>query len=82
MSYDTYTNGGSVRANYICKPMCIDNNMGGCETWLTEAETNGHHFPDDIFKCIFLNENVFIAIKISLKFVPRVKLTKFHHWFR
>ena len=19
---------------------------------------NGHHFPDDIFKCIFLNENV------------------------
>ena len=31
---------------------------------------NGHHFPDDIFKCIFLNENVWISIKISLKFVP------------
>ena len=26
-------------------------------------------FPDDIFKCIFLNENVWIVIKISLKFV-------------
>ena len=26
---------------------------------------------DDIFKCIFLNENDRIAIKISLKFVPR-----------
>ena len=28
-------------------------------------------FPDDIFKCIFLNENVLILIKISLKFVPK-----------
>ena len=31
---------------------------------------NGRHFPDDIFKCIFLNENVWISIRISLKFVP------------
>ena len=28
---------------------------------------NGHH--DDIFKCIFLNENVWISIKISLQFI-------------
>ena len=32
---------------------------------------NGRHFPDDIFKCIFLNENVYISIKISLKFASR-----------
>ena len=32
---------------------------------------NGRHFPDDIFKCIFLNENVLILMKISLKFVPK-----------
>ena len=32
---------------------------------------NGRHFPDDIFKWIFLNENVWISIKISLKFVPK-----------
>ena len=32
---------------------------------------NGCHFADDIFKCIFLNENVWIPIKISLKFVPK-----------
>ena len=32
---------------------------------------DGCHFPDDIFKLIFLNENVWIAVKISLKFVPR-----------
>ena len=31
----------------------------------------GRHFPDDIFKWIFLNENVWISIYISLKFVPR-----------
>ena len=36
-----------------------------------QAETNGRHFPDDIFKCIFLNKNVLILIKISLKFVPK-----------
>ena len=32
---------------------------------------NGRHFPDDIFKWIFLNENVWIPIKISLKFIPK-----------
>ena len=31
---------------------------------------NGCQFPNDIFKCIFLNENVWISIKISLKFEP------------
>ena len=32
---------------------------------------NGRHFADDIFKCIFLNENVIIPIEFSLKFVPK-----------
>ena len=32
---------------------------------------NGRHLPDDVFKRIFLNENVWISIKISLKFVPK-----------
>ena len=31
---------------------------------------NGHHFPDDIFRYICSNENVWISIKISLKFIP------------
>ena len=31
---------------------------------------NGCHFTDDICKCIFLNENVSILIKMSLKFIP------------
>ena len=32
---------------------------------------NGHHFTDDIFEHIFLNENVRIFIQFSLKFVPK-----------
>ena len=32
---------------------------------------NGRRFPDDISKYIFLNENVWISNKISLKFVPK-----------
>ena len=36
-----------------------------------EAETKWPiYFADGIFKCIFLNENCFILIQISLKFVP------------
>ena len=35
---------------------------------------------DDIFKCIFLNENDRISIKISPKFVPMSPIDK--HWFR
>ena len=38
---------------------------------LIEAETNGRHFADEILKCIFLNEIVWIPIKMSLKFVPK-----------
>ena len=35
---------------------------------------NGRHFPDDVFKCIFLNENVWISLKISLRFVSKVPI--------
>ena len=35
---------------------------------------DGRHFPDDVFKWIFLNENGWISVKISLKFVPRVPI--------
>ena len=45
-----------------------------CKYWninTSRPRQNGRHFADDIFKCIFLNENVSISIKISLKFVPK-----------
>ena len=37
---------------------------------------NGRHSPNDTFKLIFLNENVRISIKISLKFVPKGPINK------
>ena len=40
-----------------------------------KAETNGRHLADNISKCIFLNENVWIPIKISLKFVPKGRIS-------
>ena len=51
--------------------------MGAKGTWLLVRAVkfntlrlgqNGRHFAEDIFKCIFLYENVWIQIKISLKF--------------
>ena len=35
---------------------------------------NGHHFADDTCKRNYLNENVWISIDISLKFVPKVPI--------
>ena len=32
---------------------------------------HGCHFTDNIFNCIFLNENIWTLVKISLKFVPK-----------
>ena len=46
----------------------------GCrvEYWINSSPgQNDHHFADDIFKRIFLNDKVRILIKISLKFVPK-----------
>ena len=36
-----------------------------------EAETKWTPLPDDIFKCISLNENVWILLTIQLRFVPK-----------
>ena len=41
---------------------------GGYINTLRPRQT-GRHFADDIFKCIFVNEDVWIPIKNSLKFV-------------
>ena len=43
---------------------------------------NGRPFPDDIFKCIYLNENVCIVVNISLKFVPRDPINDFPALFQ
>ena len=35
---------------------------------------NGRHFADDIFKCIFLIENIWNSINISLRFVRKGRI--------
>ena len=35
---------------------------------------NARHFPEDLFKCIFANENVWISLNISLAFVPEFRI--------
>ena len=45
---------------------------GGLNT--LRPRQNGRCFADDTFKRIFLNENAKIWLKISLKFVPKVRI--------
>ena len=63
-----------------CESQPIDTEMNRNQPWvggswiffnMLRPRQNGRHFPDHIFKCIFLNENVWIPIKISLTFVPK-----------
>ena len=42
-------------------------------TW--RPRQNGRHFPVDIFKRIFFKQNVWISIRISLKFIPEVRFS-------
>ena len=55
-----------VHAYFYPQPMLIMWNLN-----TLRPRQNGRRFADDTFKRIFLNENVRISIKISLKFVPK-----------
>ena len=47
-----------------------------CRRALTQFRPRQYcsHFANDIFKCIFMNENVWILIRISLKVFPKVRI--------
>ena len=49
-------------------------NFAGSVLNTLRSRQNGRHFPDDIFKRIFFNQNFWISIKISLKFIPEVRI--------
>ena len=58
------------------KYLSLDGNNPPCHGSLVlnitlRPRQNGRLFADDTFKCIFLNENIRILIKISLRFVPK-----------
>ena len=48
-------------SHFLSWPQCVNT---------LRPRQNGRCFADDTFKLIFLNENVRISIKISMKFVP------------
>ena len=54
-----------------CQGCCTNNNLQYHAKCRSTSRQNGCHFADDLFKCVFLNENVWIAIWISPKFVPK-----------
>ena len=62
--------------NICSKDLNHKSELGQIAAWCWTVNTlrprqNGRHFADDMFMCIFLNENVWIPIEISLKFVPK-----------
>ena len=61
----------SQRANNAASAMCGQHFFKYWSIQPFKCLTQWPPFPDDIFKCILLNENVWISIKISLKFVPK-----------
>ena len=70
---------------YIAKPKWTNSlipERHGSNINTLKPRQNGRYEANNIFTCIFLNENIWISIKISLKFLPRVQLSKCQHWFR
>ena len=54
--------------------LCVSFMTGEPQFNSLKPRPNRRHFADDIFKCIFENENECISPRISLKFVPKVRI--------
>ena len=65
--------GAKMSFHFINKGIGAHSNVKDNVNTLRQRQ-NGRHFADDTFKPIFLNENIQILIKISLKFVPKVSI--------
>ena len=57
---------------YIFSSFSLQNDVFVINT--LKPRHNGCHFPDDLFKCIFLNENLWTSIQSSLKFVHKAPI--------
>ena len=68
-----YTSGPFDTMNYFLSCTCLVKCGMKLPNTLRPRQ-NCRRFPDDIFKCIFLNENIWFPINISLKFVPRGRI--------
>ena len=59
-----WSNNESIFGQQPLQPRSLDFNT-------LSLRWNRRHFADNIFKCIFLNENIWTTTKISLKFIPK-----------
>ena len=71
--------GGKFTVEYVTNCSSVATGVSGDAIARSVINTlrlrqNRCHFPDDIFKRVLLNENVWILIKISLKFVPNGRI--------
>ena len=80
-----YNTSHNVRITFLCVVFRIGQII---DHWLfhminkLRPRQNGGQFPKDIFKCVFLNKNISILIKMPLNLFFMVQLTIFQHWFR
>ena len=65
------TNASSTKTKYKINHKWMELNL------VLRPGQNGPYFSEDIFQHIFANENVWISIKISLKFVPKGQINNF-----
>ena len=88
LSYDQYRHAASPEDNstgnvqYINDWMTFENwtfritDTSPMGRWVNtmRSRQNVRHFADNIFKCIFLNEDIWISINISMKFVSKSRI--------
>ena len=58
------------QSHFDCHDITIWQKLSQLHNTLRQRQS-GCYFADDNLKCIFFNENIWIAIKISLKFVSK-----------
>ena len=73
-SFTVLNTSPDINSNYIVKE--FDN----VPLSMLMPEQNGHQFAGNIFKCVFLDKNVYILIWISLKFVDKSALVQTMAW--
>ena len=70
-----------IESEYILSEVALNYNLVININTLRPRQ-NGRHFPDDIFKCIFLKKMYEFRLRFHWSLLLRVQLTIFQHWFR
>ena len=60
----------------------LSNSSSSFAVNISRPRDNGRHFPDDIFKCIYLNEMCIFRLRFHWSSLSMVQLTILQHLFR